>query len=208
MTTKIIAARPEDSVLDVARIMVEKNFDGVPIVDKTNKLVGMVTMKEMLDNKGLYLPTVLRILNELQVAHSHDVAEVDEKLKLVKNLRAESIMNHDPHYLSHDTSLEKASEAFLLWREDPLPVVDSYKSLIGIVSKYDVLKALTHPLTPTSIRPDVTGQTESLNVLENLEQKFVVVSKTRFRFWYLAGLVFLALGILIAIALILRIRIF
>lgn len=207
MTTKIIAAQPDDSVLDVARIMVERDFSGVPIVDKKNRLVGMITMKELLDNKGQYLPTVVKLLNELRVSHPRDVAEVNEKLKIVKNLKVKSIMNRDPLYLTHNATLDQAAEAFLLRREDPLPVVDATKKLLGIVSKYDMLKTLTRPLQPINARPDIRGINETLNVVENLEQKFVIISRARLRFWYIIAFVFLALGVVIAIATIVRIRI-
>lgn len=207
MTTKIVAGVPDDSVLDVAQIMLQRDFNGIPIVDKKNRLIGMVTMKELLDNKGRYLPTVVKILKELRVSHPYDVAEVNDKLKIVKNLKVKSIMNRDPVYLTHNATLDQAAEAFLLRREDPLPVVDSTKKLIGIVSKYDMLKTLTRPLQPLNARPDIRGINEPLNVVENLGQKFVIISRARLRFWYFIALVFLALGVVIAIATIVRIRI-
>ncbi len=210
MTTKIIAAEANDSILDVARLMVERNFDGVPIVDQNHKLVGMVTMKELLDKKGLYLPTVVQLLNELKVRHADDVAEVEEKLKVVKNLKVLSVMNPNPLYLEHNISLDKAAEAFLLKREDPLPVVDSFKTLVGIVSKYDVLKALTQPVGTLLQKPELdkfTIESKPAQVVEDLEKKFIVVSRERLHFWYIALLVFLALGALITIAWIIRIRV-
>ena len=211
MTTSIVACHAEDSVLDVAEIMVKKDFDGLPVVDEKNKLVGMITTKELLDHHGEYLPTVVQILNNLEIYHSRDVPGVSDKLNVIKNLKVRSVMNQEPVYLSLTSNLQSAAEAFLLRKEDPLPVVDDFKTLIGIVSKYDVLKALTDNIQPIVPKSNITIEGEptdlTQDLTENLKRDFVMVSRTRARFWYIAFFVFLALGILIALAVIIRIRI-
>lgn len=206
MTTKIVAANAEDSVLDVAKIILEKDFDGVPVVDKKHKLVGMVTMKELLSNEGLYLPTVVEVFKGLNIYHRSDIPEFNKKLNFLKSLKVVSIMNRDPLFLIEHASLETAAEAFLLRHESPLPVLDDSRTLVGILTKYDLLKALAQPLKPLRPKPFLTMESEPMNVARELK-KVVMVSRARVKFWYIAFLVFFALGILIALATILRIRI-
>ncbi len=207
MTTKILAAQAEDNVLDVAKAMLEKNFNGVPVVDKDGKLRGMITMKELLDSKGIYLPTAINLLANLHMIHGEDLTTVDKKLKALYKLKASDVMNREPLYLVSNTSLEKAAEAFLLRHEDLLPVVDDFKTLVGVVSKYDILKSLTNPLEPIKPRPSLTEETEIPKLIEEVEKKYVVVSQARARFWYFALIAFLVIGIIISLAVIIRIRI-
>lgn len=207
MTTKVTAALAGDSVLDASRLMIEKKFEGLPVVDKDHKLLGMLTMKELLDQEGLYLPTIVRIFNEMKISHPEDVSPLRDKLKTAKNLKVGSVMNDRPAYLLQNASLEQAVEAFLLRRESPLPVVDQAKKLVGILSKSDVLKMLTRPFESVTAREDLTMENEPIMPLKALREDFVVVSKTRVRFWYLAFFVFLLLGFVLAIAGIIRVRI-
>ncbi|HEV8510843.1 MAG TPA: CBS domain-containing protein [Gemmatimonadales bacterium] len=48
MTLDVLAARPEQSLGDVARMMMDKDVRAVPVVDDNGSLVGMVTHRELL----------------------------------------------------------------------------------------------------------------------------------------------------------------
>ena len=207
MTTKIIAAQSDDNVMDIARIMVEKGLHGLPVVDHGHKLLGMVSTKELLNSKGVYLPTAISLLQNLHVIHGEDITSVDQKLASLKKLRAKDVMNHDPFYLIDTASLEQAAEAFVLHGEDLLPVVDHGKILVGVVGKGDILKCLVNPLEPITSRPAFTVESEDPSAIEEMGKQFVMVSRGRAKFWYISTLVFFAIGIIIALALILRIRI-
>jgi CBS domain-containing protein len=48
MTPHVLSARPEQSLGDVARMMMEKDVRALPVVDDNGSLVGMVTHRELL----------------------------------------------------------------------------------------------------------------------------------------------------------------
>lgn len=48
MTPQVLSARPEQSLGDVARLMMEKDVRALPVVDDNGSLVGMVTHRELL----------------------------------------------------------------------------------------------------------------------------------------------------------------
>lgn len=48
MTPHVLSARPEQTLGDVARMMMDKNVRAVPVVDENGSLVGMVTHRELL----------------------------------------------------------------------------------------------------------------------------------------------------------------
>jgi len=207
MTTKIQAATPQDSVLDVAKTMLDRDFNGVPIVDRNMKLVGMVTMKELLDKKGLYLPTAVRFLSSLKVMHGKDSPELNRKLQKLRDMKVVQIMNHDPFYILSSIRLEQAAEAFLIHDEELLPVVDEKKNLVGVLAKYDILRSLTTGAERLNRPRQLTIESEETADLPEIEKQFVMVSRTRARFWYVALFFFLVIGFIISVAVILRIRI-
>lgn len=49
MTPQVLSARPEQSLGDVARMMMDKDVRALPIVDDHGSLVGMVTHRELLE---------------------------------------------------------------------------------------------------------------------------------------------------------------
>lgn len=205
MTTKIVAAEPDDSVLDVAKILVDRDYSGVPIIDKNKKLLGMVSMKDLIDSDGIYMPTAMKFVAALHTIHGEDIPSVDKKLKALKNLKASEVMNRNPYYLTPTASLEQASEAFLIKQDDIMPVTDKDGFLLGVVTKYDVLKSLINPLDLVPRAHKLTTQHPDL--IQDIKKEFVVVSRTRARFWYFGFIVFLALGIIVATIFILRITI-
>lgn len=206
MTTKIVAAQEDDSILDVARIMAEKDFNGLPVVGEDNKLLGMITTKELLNTEGLYLPTIIGIVNSLKVKHAKDAPGVARKIEDLKKLTAGSVMNPQPFFLTDNITLERAAEAFLVDRVDLLPVIDRSRKLVGIVSKHDILRGLVHPLETIKLRPEITAEIEPLNVMQDIGDKFVVVSRRRAHFWYFALLTFLLLGVLLSLFFITRVK--
>lgn len=48
MTAQVLSARPEQTLGDVARLMMEKDVRALPVVDDNGSLVGMVTHRELL----------------------------------------------------------------------------------------------------------------------------------------------------------------
>ena len=207
MTTTITACRRSDGVMAAAKLMMEKDFNGLPVVEGESKLVGMLSHKELLDSRGEYLPAVISVMGGLRITHSGDVPEVTKKLLTLKRLVVESLMNRDYHYLDPEAPLEKAAEAFMLWHEDPLPVVDSSKNLVGILSKYDLLKVFAESVHPIAAKTGLIMEKEELNVGADLQRSFVVVSRGRARFWYMGLLVFLAIGVIVALSFVIRIKI-
>ena len=49
MTTDLLTARPEDSLIDLIRAMQRKGVRRVPVVDRQDELVGIVTLDDVLE---------------------------------------------------------------------------------------------------------------------------------------------------------------
>jgi CBS domain-containing protein len=48
MSERVFHVRPETSVLDIARILVERQISALPVVDDTERLVGIVTERDLM----------------------------------------------------------------------------------------------------------------------------------------------------------------
>ena len=104
------------TVKDALAIMADYHIGGIPVVDDRNKLVGIVT------NRDLRFQTNLNRL----------IDEVMTKDKL--------IVTHQ------QTNLDKASQILLEHKIEKLPVVDDENNLIGLITYKDITKAKDKPM--------------------------------------------------------------
>ncbi len=143
MTRKVVSVAPETSLVEAANILAEHSFDGVPVVDSKNKLVGIITEYDLIEKSSdIHLPTFQKILQNLKVLRS-DRSEFEKEVKKVSSLTVEDVMNPEPLTLSDTASFEEVVRAFKEHhRVNPIPIVDKSEKVVGVVSRFDVLKPL------------------------------------------------------------------
>ena len=138
MTKEVVSVKADTPLLDVAKILAEHNFDGVPVVDDQNHLIGLVTEYDLINKtSAVHLPTlqvVLRNLPEFRKEEAHFQEEI-------LNLKVTDIMNKEPITLTSDIPYDQVIKLFKdHHRVNPIPVVDKDKKVIGVISRFDVLR--------------------------------------------------------------------
>ena|SRR6266849_3338747 len=127
MTRRIVSVTPEATVLEAVRLMLQNHISGLPVIDATGNLIGVVTEGDFLRraetgtqrkrSRWLDLFVGPRTLAEDYIhAHGRKVAEV---------------MTPDPVTISEDTPLEEVVRAMERHRIKRLPVVRG-KNVVGI----------------------------------------------------------------------------
>ena len=141
MTVPVISVRPDTPLTEAAQILGAHNFDGVPVVDAANKLAGILTQYDLVSKgSALHLPTVQKILGELKV-YRKDKEEFQDDVEAVKKLTVKDLMNDDPLTLPDTASLADVVAAFRdHHRVNPIPVIDGERNVVGVVSRFDVMK--------------------------------------------------------------------
>jgi len=121
MSKNVIACSPEDEVDNIWRLMQTKSFAGLPVV-KNNKLVGIVTQKDLIQS-GALLPTF-----------------ESKKGRFRGSTKISSIMN--TQVLAVEPSIKVIRVAKIMVSKDlgRVPVIDKEGKLIGIVDREDVAK--------------------------------------------------------------------
>ncbi|OGN09316.1 MAG: hypothetical protein A3C61_01530 [Candidatus Yanofskybacteria bacterium RIFCSPHIGHO2_02_FULL_39_10] len=138
MTKEVVSVHPDTNLLDVAKILAEHNFDGVPVVDNDNKVVGIVTEYDLINKtSAVHLPTlqvVLRNLPQFKEEESHFQEEI-------LSLKVSDIMNKDPLTIEADLPYDEIIKLFKEHHKvNPIPVVDKEHKIIGVISRFDVLR--------------------------------------------------------------------
>ena len=141
MTKNPISVFPETSVFEAHNIIAQHNFHGVPVVDAENKLLGILTEYDLLVNGlSLHMPAFHKILAELSVSEA-DQNKFKEATQEIMNLKVKDIMNGDPLVILESASFGEVIKIFCEHhRVNPIPVVDKDRRVVGVISRYDVLK--------------------------------------------------------------------
>lgn len=105
----------EAMVGEAQRLMSENRIGGIPIVNKSGKLVGILTNRDLRFEKNM----------------KRKVTEI----MTVENLRT----------APKGTDLKSAEKILQKYKIEKLPVVDSAGKLVGLITYKDILKAKSHP---------------------------------------------------------------
>lgn len=132
---------PEDNIIHAAKLFGEYNYDGFPVIDKDKKLVGIVTAYEMVsDSAIIYLSNLREVLQKISEDRAW-VSEFEECLLKSSNIKVKEIMNSDPLTVTPDLGVDDLAREFAKHhRVNPIPVVDDRQFLVGVVSRYDLIK--------------------------------------------------------------------
>ncbi len=143
MTKEVVTLTPEASLIDVAKLLTEKKFNGLPVIDAAGLLVGIVTEHDLISNQsGIHLPTLQAVLGNLPV-FGKDKKEFSKDVEAVQKMTAKDVMNNDPLTLPSTATYEEVVKTFQDHHAvNPIPVIESTRKLVGVVSRYDVLKPL------------------------------------------------------------------
>jgi CBS domain-containing protein len=118
MNTETKTCGPQDSVTKVWDAMLDSDFTGMPVVDEKGKPLGMITRFDILKRGG---------------------ARVGKDTKDV--MKVEKLMSTPLFSISPEASLRDAAKMMLDREIGRISVVDDGK-LVGIIDRYDIIKAI------------------------------------------------------------------
>lgn len=132
MTTDVVSVREEASFLEIVELLEGQQVSGVPVVDTTERVVGVVSEADLLPKMEYAGTAKGRPLFEGPRRRS---ARGKAGGELVRDL-----MSAHPVTVLASAPVVEAARMMDSAAVKRLPVVDEFGRLIGIVSRYDLLK--------------------------------------------------------------------
>lgn len=135
MSTHVVAVRENASFKDMAARLREQRVSAFPVLDRDNKVVGIVSEADLLAKEALEgeLPRAFR-----GAVHRREQAKAAA-------LTAADLMTKPPVTIGPDEPVTRAASLMYSRRVKRLPVTDEDGKLIGIVSRSDVLSVYSRP---------------------------------------------------------------
>lgn len=140
MTREVKTVSPETEITQAARLLLSERINGVPVVNKTGELVGILCQSDLIaQQKSIPIPSLFTLLDGYIPLNLFN--RLDREVEKIVAIKVENAMTPNPITVTSDTDIEKVAGLMVGKNYHTLPVVDGGK-LVGIVGKEDVLRTL------------------------------------------------------------------
>jgi CBS domain-containing protein len=144
MERDVVSVRPDADVESLLRLMREHELPGVPVTDESGKLLGIVTESDLVlrdEDEDLHLPHHIDLWGGVIFLES--TKHYEERLRRAFAAMVSDMMTPDPVTVGPEDPVQDAARVIAERRHNRLPVIDGDGKLLGIVTRVDVLEALT-----------------------------------------------------------------
>jgi len=137
MTVDVVSVKPDVDLHEAAQLLSDKRISGMPVVDRENRVIGVISEADLLllagMKKGHTFHDILRkIMGEPAPVRSSASAR-----------RVGDVMSAPALITSPEESIDSAAALMDAHRIKRLPVVDAEGKLLGVISRADVLRAIS-----------------------------------------------------------------
>ena len=135
MTTRVITAKIDSSLENVAGLMAENHISGLPVVDEKGKPLGIISERDFLEVMvGKKSAGLMEII--VQCLGGRNCLMAPIRVKSAKDLMTKPVI-----IVGGDESVDDVSNLFASKGINRAPVVDEEGRMIGIVSRGDLMRA-------------------------------------------------------------------
>lgn len=138
MTRDVISITRYESIVHVANILTEKNISGLPVVDKEKKVLGIITQADILSMVGVSREHTFKDLLKFMLGEPLPERRMGDIVG--------DIMTAPAVTIKPDANIAEAVRIMDERRIRRLTVVDDRNTLIGILTRADILKAVIRKL--------------------------------------------------------------
>ena len=137
MTPDVISADPDATVLQAARYMLQHHISGLPVIDKTGALVGILSEGDFLRRRETHTDRRPSRWLEFLMGPGKLAADYTH----THGSKVSEVMTTKMHTISEDTPLEKIVEMMERYRIKRVPVLRG-KKVVGIVTRANLMHTM------------------------------------------------------------------
>jgi CBS domain-containing protein len=171
MTPDVISADPDATVLQAARYMLQHHISGLPVIDKSGALVGILSEGDFLRRREIHTEQRPSRWLEFLMGPGKMAAEYTH----THGSKVSEVMTTRVHSVSEDTPIEKIVELMEKRRIKRVPVLRGNK-VVGIVTRANLMHAMVSlaRLEPKSAKNDSAIRQKLLSELK--KEKWALAS--------------------------------
>jgi len=148
MTYPVISVSANTSLKELAEILEEHAFSGVPVVNEHERVMGIVSETDILQYTQQIIGQPLRkpyklLTKDKEVLHVNVLHRGVEMIELVAATTVEKLMSQNVISVKEDTPVAEVIQVMNEHQINRVPVVDREGKLTGIISRGDVITSLS-----------------------------------------------------------------
>ena len=141
MTTDPILVTPNTPLQEAISILAEKKISGLPVVDETGKLVGVISDSDLMwQESGVEPPPYIMFLDS--VIYLTNPARYNKEIHKALGQTVAEVMSDRPVSIRAHQSVPEAARIMHDKKVRRLPVLDDSSKVIGIITQGDVIKMM------------------------------------------------------------------
>jgi CBS domain-containing protein len=143
MTSPVIGVAPSATLYEATRLMVDRRISGLPVIEATGSLVGILSEGDLLHRSELGTAR-----NDDRWLHwLIDPSRISQDYTRANTRHVADVMTREVHTVGDEAWLEEAVQLMERHRIKRLPVVTKGR-VVGILTRADLVKALAVLLAP------------------------------------------------------------
>jgi CBS domain-containing protein len=146
MTEPVITIGENAPLQEVAQIMLDQRIGGVPVINETGDLMGIVTETDFTAKEKCVAFSTFRAPQLFGKWLGEDAARL---YAIAANIRAREVMSRNLVTVTENDSIEKVLELILRYDINRIPVVRDGKP-VGIIARRDLLKLMKDTQTSST----------------------------------------------------------
>ncbi len=136
-----IVANPETPLKEAIQILAEKRISGLPVVDNTGKLVGVISENDLMwQETGVTPPAYIMLLDS--VIYLKNPATYERDLHKALGQTVGEVMTKNPLTIAPDKPLQEAARMMHERSVHRLLVTEAGGKLIGIITRGDIVRTM------------------------------------------------------------------
>lgn len=144
MTRQVLAVGPDTPVHDVARLLLDNDISGVPVVDN-GRVIGIITEADLIVREAnVRFPSYLQILDTFLIFG--DRHRYDEEVRRALGSKASEVMTENVETISPDLEIGEVARRMFEHKINRLPVVGDDGVMVGIISRTDIIRQMVREM--------------------------------------------------------------
>ena len=140
MTKEVITVTGNETLQNVAKIFVEKNISGLPVVDEHNRVIGIISEGDLVYQQNPRAqPMFINLFDGiLQI----DRKDFEEEINKIAAYQVDQLMTKHVISAHEDTPVEEIATLMINKKINRLPIVDDEGRLKGLVTRQDIIRSV------------------------------------------------------------------
>ena len=141
MTTEPVTVSPKTSLQEAIQILAERDISGLPVVDETGQLVGVISETDLTwQATGVDTPPYIMFLDS--IIYLQNPAKHNDEVHKALGQTVEEAMSARPATVKASQLVREAARMMHEQKVRRLPVVNERDELVGMITQGDVIKMM------------------------------------------------------------------